>query len=120
MARIVFDDSRSIADMLHSKENRRTSFAVFNKMIEEGAFWVSETITQNKKDFQEIQMQLSQKQMNGEELSDEEVQKAHDLADKVGNVDEIKALMGKERNLNQLMNDLNQIITKPVQELYND
>ena len=46
MARIVFDDSRSIADMLHSKENRRTSFAVFNKMIEEGAFWVSETITQ--------------------------------------------------------------------------
>ena len=55
MARIVFDDSRSIADMLHSKENRRTSFAVFNKMIEEGAFWVSETITQNKKDFQEIQ-----------------------------------------------------------------
>lgn len=55
MARIVFDDFRSIADMLHSKENRRTSFAVFNKMIEEGAFWVSETITQNKKDFQEIQ-----------------------------------------------------------------
>ena len=30
------------------------------------------------KDFQEIQMQLSQKQMNGEELTDEEVQKAHD------------------------------------------
>jgi len=27
-------------------------------------------------------------------------------------------LMGKERDLNQLMNDLNQIITKPVQELY--
>ncbi|BDZ30691.1 YlbF family regulator [Lactiplantibacillus sp. WILCCON 0030] len=72
------------------------------------------------KDFQEIQMQLSQKQMNGEELSDDEVQKAHDLADQVGNVDEIKALMGKERNLNQLMNDLNQIITKPVQELYRD
>lgn len=72
------------------------------------------------KDFQEIQMQLSQKQMNGEELTDDEVQKAHDLADKVGNVDAIKALMGKERNLNQLMNDLNQIITKPVQELYRD
>ncbi|MCG0722004.1 hypothetical protein IMAU70042_00163 [Lactiplantibacillus plantarum] len=70
------------------------------------------------KDFQEVQMQLSQKQMNGEKLTDDEVQKAHDLADKVGNVDEIKSLMGKERNLNQLMNDLNQIITKPVQELY--
>jgi len=72
------------------------------------------------KDFQEIQMQLSQKQMNGEELSDDEVKKAHDLADKVGNVDEIKALMAQERGLNQLMNDLNQIITKPVQELYQD
>ncbi|AVK62354.1 hypothetical protein C5Z25_11565 [Lactobacillus sp. CBA3605] len=70
------------------------------------------------KDFQEIQMQLSQKQMNGEDLTDDEVQKAHDLADKVSNVDEIKTLMGKERNLNQLMNDLNQVITKPVQELY--
>ena len=29
MARIVFDDFRSIADMLHLKENLRTSFATF-------------------------------------------------------------------------------------------
>ncbi|WP_308604429.1 hypothetical protein [uncultured Fibrobacter sp.] len=55
MARIVFDDSRSIADMLHSKENRRTSFATFNKLMDEGVFLKSELIKQNEKDFQEIQ-----------------------------------------------------------------
>ncbi|CAJ1227312.1 YlbF family regulator [Lactiplantibacillus xiangfangensis] len=114
MAVNIYDTANQLEqDLRQTKEYKELQTAYETMKANQSAFDLF-------KDFQEIQMQLSQKQMNGEELSDEEVKKAHDLADKVGNVDEIKALMGKERNLNQLMNDLNQIITKPVQELYND
>ncbi|AVK99730.1 YlbF family regulator [Pediococcus inopinatus] len=72
------------------------------------------------KDFQEVQVNLQQKQMNGEELSDDEMAHAREIASQVGDVDVIKNLMDKERGLNQLLNDINQIITKPVQNLYHD
>ncbi|GEL14233.1 YlbF family regulator [Pediococcus cellicola] len=72
------------------------------------------------KEFQEVQVNLQQKQMNGEDLSDDEMDKARNIASQVGNVDVIKSLMDKERNLNQLLNDINQIITKPIQELYHE
>ncbi|WP_318766448.1 YlbF family regulator [Lactiplantibacillus carotarum] len=112
MAVNIYDTANQLEqDLRQTKEYKELQAAYATMQANQSAYDLF-------KDFQEVQMQLSQKQMNGEELSDEEVQKAHDLADKVGNVDEIKSLMGKERNLNQLMNDLNQIITKPVQELY--
>ncbi|MFC6180841.1 YlbF family regulator [Lactiplantibacillus daowaiensis] len=112
MAVNIYDTANQLEQELRgTKEFKELQAAYTTMQANESAFNLF-------KEFQEIQMQLSQKQMNGEELTDEEVQKAHDLADKVGNVDEIKTLMGKERGLNQLMNDLNQIITKPVQELY--
>lgn len=72
------------------------------------------------KDFQEVQVNLQQKQMNGEEMSDDEMSHAREIASQVGDVDVIKSLMDKERALNQLLNDINQIITKPVQNLYHD
>ncbi|AMV70031.1 Hypothetical protein ADU73_1641 [Pediococcus damnosus] len=72
------------------------------------------------KDFQEVQVNLQQKQMNGEEMSDDEMSHAREIASQVGDVDVIKSLMDKERALNQLLNDINQIITKPVQDLYHD
>ncbi|GEP19161.1 YlbF family regulator [Pediococcus argentinicus] len=70
------------------------------------------------KEFQEIQANLQQKQMNGEDLSDSEMDHAREVANKVGDIEVVKTLMDKERSLNQLLNDVNQIITKPVQELY--
>jgi cell fate (sporulation/competence/biofilm development) regulator YlbF (YheA/YmcA/DUF963 family) len=70
------------------------------------------------KQFQDVQSTLQQKQMNGEELSEEEIKKVHEVADEIEKVDLIKDLMDKERSLNQLFNDINQIIVKPIQELY--
>ncbi|KRN94626.1 YlbF family regulator [Pediococcus stilesii] len=70
------------------------------------------------KEFQEVQSKLQQKQMNGEELSEDEIKKVHAIADKIESVDLIKDLMDKERSLNQLFTDINQIIVKPIQELY--
>ncbi|KRM58446.1 YlbF family regulator [Secundilactobacillus malefermentans] len=70
------------------------------------------------KDFQEIQLTIQQKQMQGEKLSDEEMKHAQEIAEKVGKIDEIKALMDHEKEVNDLLTKLNQAITKPIQELY--
>ena len=72
------------------------------------------------KEFQGIQSTLQKKQMNGESLSDDEMKKFHDVANKIEEVDLIKELMDKERRLNQLFSDINQIIIKPIQDLYNN
>jgi cell fate (sporulation/competence/biofilm development) regulator YlbF (YheA/YmcA/DUF963 family) len=68
--------------------------------------------------FQEIQMRLQQKQMSGEEISEEEVQEAQEMALKSGENNLIKELMEAEQKLSTLIDDLNRIIMKPVQDIY--
>ncbi|MGX7025571.1 YlbF family regulator [Vagococcus hydrophili] len=68
--------------------------------------------------FQELQMELQQKQMQGLELSEEDVLKAQEMAAKVQDAAVIQDLMQKEQAFSMIVNDLNRIIMKPVQELY--
>ncbi|MTV82609.1 YlbF family regulator [Secundilactobacillus folii] len=70
------------------------------------------------KDFQELQMKLQQKQMQGQQLEQDEMKKAQELAQKVGDKQVIKALMDKEKAVNDLLAKLNNEITKPIQDLY--
>lgn len=68
--------------------------------------------------FQELQMELQQKQMQGLELSEEDVLQAQEMAAKVQEAEVIQDLMQKEQTFSMIVNDLNRIIMKPVQELY--
>ncbi|MGY3703634.1 hypothetical protein BW731_06635 [Vagococcus martis] len=70
------------------------------------------------KAFQELQMTLQQKQMQGEEFSDEDAQKAQEMAEKVQGEALIQDLMQKEQAFSMIVNDLNRIIMQPVQDLY--
>lgn len=72
------------------------------------------------KEFQTLQMELQQKQMQGGEFSDEDAAKAQELAEKVQASDLISALMTKEQGFSMIVNDLNRIIMKPIQELYSE
>ncbi|KRM12744.1 YlbF family regulator [Paucilactobacillus suebicus] len=72
------------------------------------------------KDFQNKQMQLQQKQYTGQQPSDDEIKDIQEMAEKVRKVDAIQNLMDKERGIDQLLSDLNNVITKPIQELYQD
>ncbi|CAJ1227245.1 YlbF family regulator [Levilactobacillus zymae] len=69
-------------------------------------------------DFQNLQMSLQQKQMSGQQLSDDELKQAQELATQVGAKPAIKDLMAKEKDVNQILNDLNSTITKPIQNIY--
>lgn len=72
------------------------------------------------KEFQQLQQTLQQKQMQGEEFSDEDAKNAQELAEKVQSSDLINDLMTKEQTFSVIIGDLNQIIMKPIQELYQD
>lgn len=68
--------------------------------------------------FRDIQNKLQQKQMNGEELLEDEynyLQKAAQLAQ--GNV-KILAMLEAEMALSSLLEEITRIITKPIQNLY--
>ena len=66
-----------------------------------------------------MNIELQQKQYSGQEITEEDIQKAQELGQKVSENEYIKALMEAEQRLNTIMQDINRIITNPLQELYN-
>lgn len=67
---------------------------------------------------QQVQMRLQQKQQSGQEITEEDVQEAQEVSIKAGENEQVKALMEAEQGLSALIEELNGIIMKPVQELY--
>lgn len=72
------------------------------------------------KKFQQSQAQAQQKQMKGEKLSDEEIKNVQDLAKQVSQKDAVRALMEKEKQMDNMLQQLNDTITKPIQDLYKE
>lgn len=68
--------------------------------------------------FRDTQMELQEKQMKGEDISEEEVEKARNIVELVQQHDAISKLMEQEQRLNLVINDVSRIITKPLEELY--
>lgn len=83
-----------------------------------------ENIKANEEDFklfrsfQDLQADLQQKQMQGEEFSEEDVAQAQALAEQVQKSDLINDLMAKEQSFSTIINDLNRVIMTPIHELY--
>ncbi len=70
------------------------------------------------KEFQELQQSLQQKMMVGEEMTEEEAQKAQELSQKIQQDGIVSDLMQKEQAFSLVANDLNRIIMGPVRDLY--
>jgi len=68
--------------------------------------------------FRNTQMELQEKQMQGQDISEEEVEKARKVVELVQQNSDIAKLMEEEQRLNVVINDISQIITKPLEELY--
>ena len=58
--------------------------------------------------------------MQGEEIGEEELQKAQEQAQKIENDSNISELMAAEQNMSQVFQEINQIIVKPLDEIYAD
>src|SRR5690625_4589490 len=69
-------------------------------------------------DFRDTQMALQEKQMQGLDISQEDVEKAQQIVELVQQHKDISKLMETEQRLNLVINDISRIITKPLEELY--
>ena len=70
------------------------------------------------KEFSELQEVLRNAQLNGQQPKEEDVKKLQELAKKMNDMDAVKNLMAAEQSLNQLINDNNSIIIKPINDVY--
>ncbi|WP_110113826.1 YlbF family regulator [Bacillus sp. CGMCC 1.16541] len=68
--------------------------------------------------FRTLQMELQQKQMMGQEISEEEVQQAQQTVAIVQQNEKIAKLMEAEQRMSMLIGELNKIIMKPLEEIY--
>lgn len=66
----------------------------------------------------EIQMKLQEAQFRGEDISDEDVQTAQKLFEIAQQSPLISNLMNAEHHANVLIQDINRIISKPLQDIY--
>ncbi len=68
--------------------------------------------------FRQIQMNLQQRQMMGQEISEQEVQQAQATVAVVQQNEKIARLMQAEQRMSMIIGELNQVIMKPLEELY--
>lgn len=69
-------------------------------------------------EFTSVQQEIQAKQMSGEGLSDEYIQQAQDVAGRATTNDLIQKMMTAEQQLSMVIEDINKIIIKPLQEMY--
>ena len=71
-------------------------------------------------EFRETQMNFQQKQMQGQEIPEEELAKAQEQAQAIEKDENISQLMQAEQKMSQVFQEINQIIVKPLDEIYVD
>ncbi|AST90465.1 YlbF family regulator [Sutcliffiella cohnii] len=70
--------------------------------------------------FRNIQLNLQQKQMSGQEITQEEVEQAQKTVALVQQDPKIAQLMQAEQRMSMVIQELNKIIMKPLEELYSN
>lgn len=68
--------------------------------------------------FRDTQLELQQKQMQGQQPTEEEIAKAQQQMQLIQQHDKISKLMELEQRMSVVINDLNKIMMKPLEELY--
>ena len=70
--------------------------------------------------FRQIQLQLHQKQITGEEILPEEIEQAQKMVTLVQQHEKIAKLMELEQRMSILIAEVNRIAMKPLEELYSE
>ncbi|MFB5663172.1 YlbF family regulator [Alteribacillus sp. HJP-4] len=68
--------------------------------------------------FRNVQLELQQKQMQGQQPSEDEITQAQKQFEMVQQHEVISKLMEEEQKMSTVIGDLNKIITEPLEDLY--
>lgn len=68
--------------------------------------------------FRQLQVDVQTKMQLGNEISQEEIQEAQDLEKEMAANETISQLLQAEKQLNQLVEEINKVVTQPIYEVY--
>lgn len=109
----------NIQDSAHELENAIRNSDEFQDLKQAYDTVMTDEVAKKMfEDFRDTQLELQEKQMQGQEITEEEVEKARKVVETVQQHEQISKLMEQEQRLNVLINDISKTITKPLEELY--
>ncbi|GKQ42486.1 UPF0342 protein [Companilactobacillus sp. RD055328] len=108
----IYDTANQMASDLEKTEEVIALKDVFGRLkADTEAYGVFDKV-------QNLQMELQQKQMSGAEITQEDIEKMQEFTTQFEQFPVINELMEAEKKVNDLINELNQIITKPIATIY--
>ncbi|MGV3244298.1 YlbF/YmcA family competence regulator [Staphylococcus sp. 11261D007BR] len=114
MAVNLYDHANKLEQALRESDEYQAIQEAYNKVKSNEA---------SKKlfdEFRETQLNFQQKQMQGEEIAEDELKKAQEQAQEIEKDENISELMAAEQKMSQVFQEINQIIVKPLDEIYAD
>lgn len=108
----IYDTANELAKQMRETQEFTELEKAFNEMMADKPSF------DMFKRFQKAQADAQQKQMQVQTLTDDEIKHVQNMANEVSQMDVVKNLMEKERQMDSMMQQLNQSITAPIQELY--
>lgn len=69
-------------------------------------------------EFRDIQMSVQTKAQQGQEVSEDEIKRAQELQKIMGENETIKGLLQAEQELNQVVDEINKVVTQPIVDIY--
>lgn len=108
----VYDVAYDLENALRDSEDFRSLKNLFDTVNNDES---SKRLFDN---FRQTQFELQQKQMMGQDISEEEVQKAQQQFQLIQQHETISKLMEAEQRMTMIINELNKVIMKPLEELY--
>lgn len=107
----IYDSANQLEKDLRSTQEYKDLKAAYDVVK------ADESAYQQFKEFQKAQIDFQNKQVQGN-IQESDLNDIKDLGEQVEKVEVIMNLMNKERALAQLIDEINQIMFKPVSELY--
>jgi len=109
-------DVYETANQIESELRETDEYTALKEAFETVA--ADEEANSTLQEFQQMQQTVYQKQQAGQEVSEEEALQAQNVSQEMQENELTKDLMEKERELNDVLNEINGIIMKPIQEIY--
>src|SRR5690625_511970 len=108
----MYDSAYELQTAIRESDDFEALKGAFEKVMED------ESSRKMFENFRDTQLALQEKQMQGQDITEEEVEKARQVVELVQQHEDISKLMEEEQRLNLVINEISGIITKPLEELY--
>jgi len=114
MANNVYDVAYNLETAVKDSDEFKNLQTLYKEVF------ADETTKNMFENFRNIQLELQQKQMSGQEITQEEVEQAQQTVAVVQQNESIAKLMEAEQRMSMMVSELNKIIMKPLEELYSN